>query len=236
MKEKILSACILAAGVVVLGLCIKAGIDNYVNKDRVVCVKGLAEKEVMANRVTWDLKLNDTGNDLKSLYASIADKEAKVKAFLLKNGIKAEEIHTNAPMVNDRHAEYYNTENKMDRYVINTTVSVSSHDVKKVQDVAKHQGDLLNEDIAIGGASYYNDSQPIYYDYVGLNDVKPELMKEAISNAQKTAEQFAENSHSRLNKIVTADQGQISIEPIDDNVPYRMQIRVVTTITYSLKN
>ena len=235
MKANILSAAILAAGIIALGLCIKAGIDNYVNKDRVVSVKGLAEKEVTANHVTWDIKLSDTGDDLQALYAGMAEKESKVKAFLRENGISEEDIHSNAPLVSDRHTEYY-SENKGDRYIIKLTMSVSSDDVKKVQDVASRQGDLLSAGIAVGSQSTYDDSQPISYQYQGLNDVKPELMKEAIGNAQKTAEQFAENSHSSLNKIVTADQGQISIEPMDANIPYKMKIRVVTTITYSLKD
>ena len=43
-------AAIIAAGVVVgmlaLGFSLKAGIDNFTNKDRRVTVKGLAEQEV----------------------------------------------------------------------------------------------------------------------------------------------------------------------------------------------
>ena len=57
-----------------------------------------------------------------------------------------------------------------------------------------------------------------------------------FQNAQTTAEQFAENSHSRLNKIVSADQGQFSIENRDEYTPWIKKVRVVTTVTYSLKN
>ena len=49
-KYSILSAALIALGIVVLGLCIKGGIDNFANKDRKVTVKGLAEKEVDADR------------------------------------------------------------------------------------------------------------------------------------------------------------------------------------------
>ena len=62
------------------------------------------------------------------------------------------------------------------------------------------------------------------------------MMQEAIKNAQTTAEQFAENSHSKLNKIVNADQGQFSIENRDEYTPWIKKVRVVTTVTYSLKN
>ena len=62
------------------------------------------------------------------------------------------------------------------------------------------------------------------------------MMKEAIANAQATAEQFAENCNSDLDKIITATQGQFSIENRDNNSPHIKKIRVVSTITYSLKD
>ena len=66
--------------------------------------------------------------------------------------------------------------------------------------------------------------------------MKPRMMQEAIANAETTAQQFAKNSHSKLNKIVSADQGQFSIEDRDSNTPYIKKVRVVTTVTYSLKD
>ena len=41
VKESI----ILAIGVMVMGWCVKAGIDNFTNKDRKVTVKGLAPRK-----------------------------------------------------------------------------------------------------------------------------------------------------------------------------------------------
>ena len=66
--------------------------------------------------------------------------------------------------------------------------------------------------------------------------MKPRMMQEAIENAEKTAQQFAANSRSKLNKIETADQGQFSIDDRDANTPYIKKVRVVTTVTYSLKD
>ena len=66
--------------------------------------------------------------------------------------------------------------------------------------------------------------------------MKPKMMAEAIENAEATAQQFAKNSNSKLNKIVSADQGQFSIDDRDANTPYIKRVRVVTTVTYSLKD
>ena len=67
-KYSILSAALIALGIVVLGLCIKGGIDNFANKDRKVTVKGLAEKEVDADKVTWPIVSKELGDDLPDLY------------------------------------------------------------------------------------------------------------------------------------------------------------------------
>ena len=58
----------------------------------------------------------------------------------------------------------------------------------------------------------------------------------ANSQAFEKAKQFAENSSSKLSKITKADQGQFSIEDRDQNTPYIKKVRVVTTVTYSLKD
>ena len=65
---KLLQAAILAVSIAFLGLCIKWGIDDFANKDRNVTVKGLAEKEVEADKVTWPIPTKELGNDLPELY------------------------------------------------------------------------------------------------------------------------------------------------------------------------
>ena len=60
-----------------------------------------------------------------------------------------------------------------------------------------------------------------------------EMIEEAIGNAKTTATQFVSNYGSRLGKIITADQGQFSINSKEDN-PSVMKIRGVATITYAI--
>ena len=69
MKEnRLIASALIAIGIVLLGVFIKAGIDNFANKDRKVTVKGLAEREVPADKVTWSIGTKVTGNDLPLLY------------------------------------------------------------------------------------------------------------------------------------------------------------------------
>ncbi|WP_288280072.1 SIMPL domain-containing protein [uncultured Prevotella sp.] len=223
VKESI----ILAIGIMVMGWCVKAGIDNFTNKDRKVTVKGLAEREVPADKVTWSISTKETGNDLPTLYERINVQAGKIKAFLKQNGLEESEITVNPPSVSDLEAREWGDNQKPFRYIVNTTITVATTKVEAVNKAIFKQAELLKQGVALD-SSYPN------YEYASFQQMKPEMMSEAIKNAQKTAEQFAEASESKLGKIQTAGQGQFEIENRDENTPYIKKIRVVTTVTYSL--
>ena len=226
---RVREAIILSVGVMVMGWCVKAGIDNFTNKDRKVTVKGLAEREVPADKVTWSISTKETGNDLPTLYERINVQANKITAFLKQNGLEESEITVNPPSVSDLEAREWGDNRKPFRYIVNTTITVATTKVEEVNKAIFKQAELLKQGVALD-SSYPN------YEYASFQQMKPEMMSEAIKNAQKTAEQFAEASESKLGKIQTAGQGQFEIENRDENTPYIKKIRVVTTVTYSLND
>ncbi len=226
-------AAIIAVGIVALGLCVKSGLNSLAGKDRRVVVKGLAEKEVEADKVTWPIVSKETGNDLPELYKTINATTSTIKQFLTANGIKPAEISVNAPVVIDLNAERYSDNNHNYRYNVTSIITVTSANVKLVRSILARQGELLQKGVAIVDGGYEN---PVRYEFVAFKKMKPTMMQEAIKNAESTADQFAKNSNSRLDKIMNADQGQFSIEDRDTNTPYIKKVRVVTTVTYSLKD
>ena len=226
-------AVLLTIGLIAMGAEIRQGINNFVEKDRVVTVKGLAEMEVPANKVTWPLMYKEVGNDLATLYNKISDTNSAIVNFLKKKGITEDEISINAPEIIDMQAERYNSNPVPYRYNVTTVITVTSSKVDLVRSLISEQGELLKQGIAITGGDYrYN----ITYDYTGLNDVKPQMIEEATKNAREAAQKFAKDSDSELGKIKRASQGQFSINDRDANTPYIKHVRVVTTIDYSLKN
>ena len=196
-------------------------------------MKGLAEKEVAADKVTWPILTKELGDDLPALYTKINATTEKVKAFLLKNGIKEAEISVNAPVVVDLKAERYGADNHRYRYNITSTITVTSTNVKLVRGIIARQGELLKQGVAVVDGGY---GSGVTYEYVSFQKMKPQMMQEAIKNAEQTAKQFAENSDSEIDKILDASQGQFTIDNRDDNTPYIKKLRVVTTVTYSLKD
>jgi hypothetical protein len=230
MKHKeIIGAALIALGIVCLGWFIKAGIDDFAEKDRRVTVKGLAEREVPADKVTWSIGTKVTGNDLPMLYENISVQTQKIKQFLLKYELPEGEITINPPSVSDLEAREWGDNNRGFRYIVNTTITVATNKVEQVNKAISNQAELLKQGVALG------ENTPMY-EYASFQQMKPEMMAEAIKNAQKTAEQFAEASNADLGSILTADQGVFSIDNRDENTPYIKKLRVVTTVTYSLKD
>ena len=233
INSKFSQAAVIAASIAFLGMCIKAGIDDFADKDRNVTVKGLAEKEVEADKVTWPIPTKELGNGLPELYSRINATTQKVKTFLKQHGLKDEEISVNAPVVIDLNADQYNNNLRAFRYNITSTITVTSRNVKLVRNIMARQGELLKQGVAVVDGGYENRTT---YEFVSFQQMKPQMMQEAIKNAETTAEQFAKNSKSSLDKIMHADQGQFSIDDRDQNTPYIKKVRVVTTVTYSLKD
>ena len=62
------------------------------------------------------------------------------------------------------------------------------------------------------------------------------MIEEATKNARTAADKFAKDSGSKLGGIQRASQGQFTISDRDPNTPYIKQVRVVTTIDYSLED
>lgn len=233
MKNYIIESIIIASGLFLMGLFLKNGLDGFSNKDRVVNVKGLAEMEVMANKVTWPLMYKEIGNDLTSLYNKINNTNKTIIDFLKENGIDDNEIIINAPEIIDLNADRYNTNNSPYRYNVTEIITVTSSKVHLVRKIIGEQSELLKQGIAITGGDYM---YRVNYEYTDLNSIKPSMIEEATKNARAAGEKFASDSDSKIGKIKRASQGQFSITDRDEFTPYIKKIRVVTTIDYYLED
>ena len=233
MKNWRIEAVILAIGMLLLGVFIKNGFSEFAQKDRSVNVKGLAEMEVPADKVTWPLVYKSLGNDLSVLYDDIKRSNQTILGFLKEKGIEEAEISVNAPEIIDQKAERYSNNDSPYRYNVTSVITVTSTKVDLVRKLISEQGELLKRGIAITGGDYrYNVS----FEYTSLNKIKPGMIEEATRNAREAAEKFAKDSESELGKIRHASQGQFSISDRDANPPYIKKVRVVTTIEYSLED
>ena len=232
-KGRFFSGLFVMIGLVILGLMMPRAVEKYRSYDRTVNVKGLCEREVMADKVIWPVVYRVMANDIQSVYDQTDRNNAEIVGFLKSGGIDASEITVSVPEISDKYATEYGSNDRAYRYIAKNVVTVCTSDVEKVMELMSRQSELLKKGIVSGGNDWENQ---VEFKYEGLNGIKPEMIEEATKNAREAAEKFAKDSGSHLGKIRTANQGTFTIESRDSNTPYIKKVRVVTSVTYYLKN
>ena len=231
--SRFLAAIVISLGISVLGLSIYKAQMDAKDRDRVVQVRGLAEREVPADYVIWPVAFQEMGNDLSALYKILQEKSEVLQKFLLENGISKEEISISAPDIVDTQGEIYSERKFPYRYKATFVVTVASSKVDVARSIMGKQGELLNQGIAFVDNDYRYRK---IFSFNGLNEIKPAMIEEATRNARAAADKFARDSESKLGKIKTASQGQFTIDDRDENTPYIKKIRVVTAVQYFLED
>lgn len=230
VQQNLIAGVCVAIGIASVGISLKAGIDHFVDRDRVVTVKGLAERNVQADYVIWPVTFRVTGNDLSALYEKAQTQSEEIRNFLISQGIKAQDISQGTPSVQDLHADFYGNNLPPERYRMEMAVSVATTNVDTVLKAMVNQSELIQKGVL------FTQNYRTQFSFNGLNSIKPEMVEEATKNARSTAQKFAEDSDSELGKIRRASQGQFSIYDRDSNTPYIKRVRVVTTVEYYLKD
>ncbi len=232
---------VLAIGIALGGYFIGDGIYRAISS-RTVTVKGLAERDVVADTAVWNIKINGVGGDLGVLQSQIDTDIAQIHAFLIDAGFAPSDIQNLRVQVRDKYAGYSDAElraqNNDGRYVIDTGVMVRSNNVQLVDSVSRRMGELVRRGITVTE----DYSGPIYI-FNGLNDIKISMIEQATKNATAAGEQFAKDADARLGKIKSANQGVFSIESRDptdtwssnERQAINKKVRVVATITFYLK-
>ncbi len=232
-KGKFYSGLFIMIGLVVLGMMFPRAVEKYRSYDRTVNVKGLCEKEVKADKVIWPVVYKVMANDIQSIYDQTDRSNETIVDFLKAGGIDVSEITVSVPQISDKFANEYGNNDRAYRYIATNVITVYTDKVDDVLSLMSKQSDLLKKGIVTGGNNWEN---PVEFKYEGLNEIKPAMIEEATMNAREAAEKFAKDSDSRLGKIKTANQGTFTIENRDSNTPYIKKVRVVTSVTYYLKN
>ena len=107
MQSRIKEAIVLAIAILGLGAFFYSAILHSKDRDRVVFVRGLAEREVSADFVIWPIVYKEVGNDLAELSATLQSKSQILEKFLLENGVQKENITYSTPAIVDADGELY---------------------------------------------------------------------------------------------------------------------------------
>ncbi len=228
------AAICLAIGVAAAGYFIGQTLYNSRTAVNTAEVKGLAERRVLADRAIWRIQYTVTGSDadaMADLYARSEQQRTEVVAVLEDSGLTADEIRTG--VVDYHRIEYRDDAQRLvdARRVLSGIVEVET---ARVQLVAPARA-RLNELIARG---FDLANNPPSYLFTGLNEIKPEMVREATTNARLAAGEFARNAGIGVGSIRSARQGNFVIRDAGSDFgntsKIEKDVRVVTTITFYL--
>ncbi len=223
-------ALILAAFVV--GLSAFFVVKQLGMAGRNVVVKGLSERTVSADIVSWPIKITGVSNSVPELTADMRKKTEVVCDFLRKKGLSLEDFQKSSFNVIDKQANLYGGDEKSSyRYLCVSMVVIYTSKIETVREIFATLPELAKLGVLINTNDY--DSRPKYF-YSKLSELKPLMIQEATKNAREVALKFAEDSKSKVGKIKSASQGLFTIADRDNSTSYIKKVRVVSTVRYYL--
>lgn len=230
----LIPALLLAAAIAAAGFFVSKTLYNAKVGINTAEVKGLAERRVEADRAFWRIQYTVTGDDesqIAELYERSESDRQLIVDLLMDGGFAEDEV---SPGVVDYRRQQFRDEDQNlvdEQFVLIGSIEVETD---KVQLVAEARA-KLNELIA-RGVDVRNNA-PAYY-FTRLNDIKPEMLQEATTNARIAANEFAENAGVEVGGIRDARQGGFIIRDVGENygdtAKIEKDVRVVTTITFYL--
>ena len=231
-----IAALILALGLATAGWFARSGVRGLRTDDRVVSVKGIAERQVKADLSLWPMRLVATSNQLSEAQGKVAHDTETVIKFFESGGVARDSIQIQGLEVTDVLATAYRQGPVGSRFIVAQTLMVRTMEVDKIVALSQKQGEVVSAGVVLSSEGI----QGPFFLFTGLNSVKPAMIAEATKNARAGAQQFAADSGSRLGGIRQASQGLFQILPRDDAPGQAEQkqvfktVRVVSTVEYQL--
>lgn len=223
---------LIAIGLIGAGAFIGSGVVNAQVGNRQVTVRGLAERNVVADLAVLNLSFKAANDDLPTAQGKIDGDLALVRAFLTRQGYPAGAVTIGRLQVVDTRAREYGSTDNVVRYILTQGVTVRTTDVQRVAQTERALNDLVREGVQLDFAA------PTYV-FTKLNEVRPAMIAEATASARSGAEQFAKDSGAPLGPIRQATQGSFEIlarEDIDsESTSLDKRVRVVATVSYQLR-
>lgn len=209
-----------------------------VEKDKVLCVKGFAQKIVKSDVAYFKFCIRTKHKDLSNCYHMLEKAMSLANEELKKYGFKDKEISKgnffSSPVYKKEKGKLTNN---LLYYTLRQQVEVKSTNVDLINAKYKELNSLLGNDVDI---EVYSPS----YFISNLNKYKIELLAKATENARKRAETIATSSGAEVGKVVWAQQGVIQITaPLSNETSsygiyntdsMEKAIKIVVTLKYTV--
>jgi len=196
--------------------------------------KGLAERRVKADQVTWAVHYSVTAldrSDMQGLYKRAETDQKKILDVLAAQGFNEEQVQVG--VIDYRYTEYRDDNQTLvdQRHTLDGKITIESDRVDAVTLARSKVNSLIAQGVEV------QNNAPAYR-FTKLNDIKPAMLKEAAGNARIAANEFAQNAGTQVGKIRSARQGGFNVvdagADYGDTAKLYKDVRVVTTISFYL--
>ena len=242
-SSAVILGALVAAGLAVAGFYVGSGFAGSRRGDRYVTVRGLVERAVKADVAVWNISFTATSDDVTKANAE-TERDAKlVTGFAHTHGFTDAELETIPTRVTDTQQFGGSQGHANSRYLVKGGIQIRSSAVDRVAQTSQLTGDLIRQGIVLSLDPDTGVANPAYY-FTGLDSIRPAMLADATKSARAVAQQFANDSSSKLGPIRRANQGVFEILPRDatgEQASFEearsidKRVRLVSTIDYYLE-
>lgn len=215
---KNLNALFFAIAIIIASFILGNAVVNRNKTQGTISVTGLGEKNFTSDLIVWNGSFSRESADMKVASTLLNSDKATVENYLVKNGIKKEDIVFSAiDIIEMTKGKYSSTGefvgSEFTGYKLVQSLQISSLEISKIEAISRKITELINEGII------FSSSLPRYY-YTKLADLKVVLVSEATKDARERAEKIAEEAGNKLGKLTSAQMGIIQITGQNSNEDY----------------
>ena len=234
-------SAILAAGFALGSTALANGLVRMQRADREVTVRGVAQRDVTANRASWRVSYSESAYALPEALAEADRDTALIRTFLKEQGFAGGSTEPGSAGISVIEERIKDKPTGRTIYTVGRAISFSTDNVAGVLNVEARKDALARQGLVV-------DDTSVSYEYTQLDRIKPAMIADATRDARQAAEKFAADSGSSVGGIRSATQGYFTVSGRDaadsgeegmggsssTTTSPEQRVRVVTTIDYYL--
>lgn len=225
-RNVLLSVAMLSAALIICTVILVGPLDEFVNARKSITVTGSAKKQIVSDLAVWRGSFSRQAKDVKEAYALLKEDAAKVRSYLVKNGVpdnqimfsavstqvlydldpRTKEIMLKTGMVPDGGG----VPRQVSGYVLRQTVEVRSTDVAKIAAISRESTELINQGVLF-------ESYPAEFFYTKLAELKIDMLAEASKDARARAEKIVSATGGKIGHLRSAKMGVFQITRLHSN-------------------
>ncbi len=203
-KQNATAAGVLGASLIVMAIVAGIFLSNLRSSGNVLTSTGSAKTSVISDSAKFSGSVIAYGAqfELPTRYKEMEASTAKVKAYLLENGVTEEELVI-SPITQFEQYDYNNTGGPK-QFQLSQMISVNSADVEKVTKISNGVSAIAKSGVLFqtNGAQYF---------YSDLASLRVSLLGEAVKDAKARAKEIAKASGGNVGKLKSATSGVVQV-------------------------